>query len=865
MFAVTFLARRNLRAHRGRTLLTLLGIVLGVAVVLATQITNQSTLDSIYEVFDRATGQANLLIVPANKTRQPLDQDLLEKAAHTEGVDLATPALHAQTLLAREASTWQIAFNMTGIAAGNFFELDGVDLELDPGMRVYILETGRMPRPGKYEVIIPARYASEKNLRTGDKLELLTKSEPARLEIVGLLASEGVAMINDGAVGFTSLDVVQDLFDRSGELDEISLKISHAIADNPSVLATYKQQLANHLGKGVRVVYPAARGQLVGQMLATYQMGLTFFSIIAIFVGAFLIYNAFSMTVVERTREIGMLRAVGMSRRQVVQMVLAEASLLSLVGSALGLGVGYWLAQALVRMMGNLTPNSGNVSHVPIPVILQSLAVGVGVTLLAALIPAMQAAHISPLEALRVRGRGPGRVNPIFWIAGLIMLFTGWLITYRITWPVGVIYYVGYTSLVLYFLGATLTVSLAVQFLEGFTRPLTRLIYGNEGAIGSANMQRALGRTTLTVASLMVALTMIIAIQSLAFSFKTDMRNWIDNALGGDLYVRAPLPMRESFVKQLASVPGVTAITPVRVIDVQVAAGSLAADPEANDQFYFQAIDPLTYRQVGDMEFSANQGDSAQNWARLSQGQALFVSSTVADRYNLRQGDTVSLLTRRGEKPFYIAAEVVDFTGQSQMFYGTYEDLHNLFNARGVDRFTIAVDRAHAVDSVMQEIKERFQKSYNISIQTTEAFRNSILDLMNQSFRLFDVLGLIGVIIGGLGVINTLTMNVIERQREIGGLRSLGMTRRQVLRMVLAEALGLGLMGGFYGVLVGTMIANVTIIGTNMMIGYDLVYRFTSSPYLISILIALGAVQLAAISPARRAAGVNIVEAIKHE
>lgn len=865
MFAVAFLARRNLSAHRGRTLLTLLGIVLGVAVVLATQVTNQTTLDSLYEVFDRATGQASLLIVPVNKERQPLNQELLAKAARVKGVEIAAPILQARTLPASEAGSWQIAFSMTGVAAGNFFDLTGIDPELDPQVRVYPLTSGRMPRPAKYEVIVPASYADKKNLRIGDKLELLAKDQPARLEIVGLLADEGVAMINDGAVGFAPLQVVQDLFDRAGELDEISLKVSRQLTENPAMLEAYKQQLATRLGEGVRIVYPAARGQLVGQMLATYQLGLTFFSIIAIFVGAFLIYNAFSMTVVERTREIGMLRAIGLSRRQVMQMVLAEAGLLSLVGSTLGLGAGYWLAQVLVRMMVNLTPNSGNIHDVPPAIILQSLAIGIGVTLVAALIPAMQAARITPLEALRARSRSLGRLSPLYWIAGLVLLFIGWLITYRIVWPMEVIYFAGYASLVCYFLGATLTVSLAVNLLEGFTRPLSRRIYGNEGAIGSANIRRALGRTTLTVASLMVALTMIISIQSLAFSFKSDVQDWIDNSLGGDLYVRAALPMRESFAKQLLSVPGVSAITPIRVIDVQVAQGSLAADPESNDQFFFQAIDPASFLQVGNMKFAANQGDPAQNWKRLTQGQAVFVSSSVADRYNLRQGDTVTLLTRRGEKPFYIAAEVVDFTGQSQMFYGAYADLRNLFNAQGVDRFAIAIDPTFSVEGVMQEIKDRFQKSHNISLQSTVAFRNSILDLMNQSFRLFDVLGLIGVIIGGLGVINTLTMNIIERQREIGGLRSLGMTRRQVLKMVLAEALGLGLMGGLYGILVGTMIANVAIIGTNMMIGYDLVYRFTSSPYLISVLIALGAVQLAAISPARRAARLNIVDAIKHE
>ena len=138
--------------------------------------------------------------------------------------------------------------------------------------------------------------------------------------------------------------------------------------------------------------------------------------------------------------------------------------------------------------------------------------------------------------------------------------------------------------------------------------------------------------------------------------------------------------------------------------------------------------------------------------------------------------------------------------------------------------------RVISIDAVSQEIERRFKDSQNISLQTTEAFKKSILDLVDQSFRLFDVLNLIGVIIGALSVINTLTMNVIERQREIGGLRSLGMTRRQVLRMVLAEALALGLMGGVYGFVIGYFIAQVVILGTNRMAGYDLVYQFTPRP-----------------------------------
>ncbi len=822
-------------------------------------------------VFDRTTGQANLLIVPINENKQPLDQQTLNRAARIEGVEIAAPSIRGYTLLASDANSWQIAFNMTGVAEGNFFQIYGIDPELDSEVRVYVLESGRMPRPDKYEAVIPSEFAAEKELKIGDDLSILVdqdgryKTSVESLEIVGLLAAEGVAMLNDGAIGFTSLSVAQDILGRSGEMDEIALRLSPALSENPNALDAYKKELGLKFNNQARVVYPAARGQLVGQMLATYQMGLTFFSIISIFVGAFLIYNAFSMTVVERTREIGMLRAVGMNRSHVLRLVLAEAVLLSLIGSAIGMIAGYWLAQGLIVLLGDLTPTQNSVLSISPSILFQSLAVGIGVTLVAALIPALQAAHISPLEALRSRSRGLNPVKPAVWIAGLVLLGIGWYATYQINWPVELIYLGGNISMVCFFLGATLTVSLAVSGLERLARPIAILIYGTEGALGTSNVRRSVGRTTLTVAALMVSLAMIISIESLAFSFETDMKNWIDNALGGDLYVRAPLPMRESFANKLEDVPGVEIVSPARLLSVSAAAGSLSSDTDADSKFYYEAIEPTTFLQMGDMEFAANQGDPQANWNRLVEGKAVFISSTVADRYNLRQGDQIILLTRRGEQPFEIAAEVMDFGGQGQVIYGTYSDMQRWFNEKGVDRFTIKVDQGYSVESVGAEIEARFKDSEHISIQTTEAFKNSILDLMTQSFQLFDVLNLIGVIIGALGVINTLTMNVIERTREIGGLRSLGMTRSQVLRMVLSEALALGMMGGIYGMAVGYVIANVTIMGTNLMIGYDLVYRFTINPYFTGALIALGVVQLAAIYPARRAARVNIVEAIKHE
>ncbi|HKZ68711.1 MAG TPA: ABC transporter permease, partial [Anaerolineales bacterium] len=299
------LALRNMRARLWRTLLTCAGIVLGVAVILAIAVTNDSTLKSIRDVFDEASGRASLYVESSAADGAGFEQSALAKVESVEGVVAAAPAMSATTLLARDAKNWQIAFGINGQAAGNRLQVLGVDPAIDRDVRDYSLTAGRWLRADEYEAILTQDYAADRELKLDDDLVILIPSGQERLRIVGLIKKDGAGLLNDGAVAFAPLAVAQDLFDRGESIDEIDIVATPEIANSIDLLAEFKQRLADRLGDDYTVSYPAARGQLVTQMLSTYQQGLEFFSVVAIFVGAFLIYNAFSMTVLERTREIG--------------------------------------------------------------------------------------------------------------------------------------------------------------------------------------------------------------------------------------------------------------------------------------------------------------------------------------------------------------------------------------------------------------------------------------------------------------------------------------------------------------------------------------------------------------------------------
>lgn len=860
-------ALRGLRIRPWRTLLTLLGVTLGVAVVLAIQVTNQSTMASLERIFNRATGQTELLILPPGD-EQTLESDLLARVQQNPGVQVAAPTLRLNTSLVGVIADTDAVWTAQGVQVGLDFEVQGIDPVLDPKVRVYFLVVGRMPTPDRYETVLSQKFAQDNKLEMGEFLEIITPNGSEKLKIVGLLADEGVAMTNFGAVAFVPLKIVQELFNLKNKLSEIAIQVAPGIGSNVEALAVLKNDLSEHLGRSAQVIYPAARGDLVPRMLSSYQLGLLYFSIIAIFTGAFLIYNTFSMTVVERTQEIGMLRAIGMSRSQVLSMVLAEAGIMALVGSGLGIAAGYILARSLIGLLGGFLTIQQGLLSIRMGDIVLSMGIGIIVTLMAALLPAWQAAVIPPVEALRVQARTGKAVSPAVWIIGLVLVPLGWFGIYRLEWPQVMRIPGGVASFFILQIGVVLTVPLLIGVLERLARLVSSAIYGKEGTLGSENVVRSVIRTTVTVASLLISLTMIIGVGSMAQVITRDVQNWIDNATGGDVLINTREPQSASFIGKLANIPGVSVVSPMHVMEVRVGRerlGMTSLGQPRKERILLIAIDPRLYRQIGDKEFVSRQGDAQENWEMLEQGSALFVSSVVAEEYNVNKGETLSLVTHRGEHAFRIAGVTTEFTSQGYVVIGTFNDLKRWFGKSGSNQFTIKTAPGYDPEKVAQEIKDRYQVRYNLTVQTTQTSRKSILNLLNQATQLFEVLSLVGVVIGSLGILNTMTMNVLERQREIGGLRSLGMLRGQVVKMVLAEALTLGTVGAIYGLTFGNAVSHIFLFSINSISSYELNYIFTLRPYIISLFIALGISQIAATSPALHAARVNIIEALKHE
>jgi putative ABC transport system permease protein len=483
------------------------------------------------------------------------------------------------------------------------------------------------------------------------------------------------------------------------------------------------------------------------------------------------------------------------------------------------------------------------------------------VTFLAAGIPAFQAGRISPMEALRVRAKTKeGWLIRRGWIVGIILLAVAITMLVVNPFPYDVQFSLGSLTIFGLFGGATLMIPATVSIWERITRPLVRWLYGNVGGLGSRNIRRSRQRTTLTVAALMVGVAMVIMTRGITTSFKSDLMIWIESYLGGDILVSSSIPLRSDLATRIKSVNGVAAITPIRYFDAKWLA------PDGEDvSISFRGLDPATYVEVTSFVFSDVNTDAESVVQQLKQGEVVLISSTISERYNLDPGDSVRLRTNSGVHAFKVAAVVIDYYNQGLSMQVSWNDMRRYFRINDSTVFMVKVDNEASTAEVQQQIDELYKQRYQLILESNLSLRQRTQSLVDKIFSFFDVTSLIAVVVASLGVVNTLTMSVLERMQEIGMLRAIGMTRAQVVKMVLAEAGLIGIIGDVLGMVTGIVLGQVLVIGMGTMTGYEISFSLPTGDLLVSVAAALLISQLAAIFPARRAARVRILEAVQYE
>lgn len=858
MLLTRYITLKSMLSRPLRVIFSMLGIVFGVAGLLAISITNEAALASITRLFENTSGKVNLSIIPSSN-QQGFPEQVLRTITNIPGVRSALPVLKAQTLLAEEIPSDQLGINFFGTSAGGLL-LHGIDPGLELIARDYVIEQGTFlsPESKAFEIVLVETFANDKELKVGSWIELLTPNGIEKLKLVGIISREGPGLSNNGNFGVIPLETAQLIFNRSGEIDQADII---AVNTEKQLLENLQTTIQSRIGPTLSVIFPASQGQRQTSMLTNYQIGLNMMSGIALFVGAFLIYNAFAMTVLERTREFGMLRTVGMTRRQIIIQMLIEALFLGLVGSTIGIGFGILLSKGLAQLMSTLIGTDLVNFSIPPIAIMISFSLGLFVTIAAASIPAFQAGRISPMAALRIHGKSQESwIIRKGWIPGTLLLLSATALLVWNPFSSDPKFTLGSITVFALFSGATLVIPATIRFWEQSSRFLMKMLFGSSGVLGSRNIQRVRQRTTLTVAALMVGVAMVLVVESMTGSFSADLIKWIQAYIGGDLYISSSIPLRGDIARRIESVSGVDAVAPIRYLPVD-----WRLPDGKTESINIMAIDPVTYSRVTNFVFSSTEVEEETALQSLINGDSVFISSILSEKHDVGVGDTIQLRTRQGFRPFLIAAVVVDFYNQGLVANMSWNDMRKYFRVNDASTFLVSFDTSANSEDVQTRIDDLYGKRYRLIIESNDTIRERIFTLIDQAFMMFDLLAIISVIVASLGVVNTLTINVIERTREIGMLRAIGMLKSQIIQMILAEAALMGLVGGLLGLGFGILLARIFLFGMTSMSGYRLDFVVPVRGIITGIIIAVIISQLAAFFPARRAASLNTLEAIHYE
>jgi len=849
---------RSILSRRLRSLLTLFGIILGVASIYAINYTNQNAFLSISQLFEGTSGKVDLEIRNA-VTVGKVPQSLLEVVLNSEGVSDAVAVLKIPAVLPGETPT-EMDLNFFGTSSGGLI-LYGIDPIKDRDVREYRLTQGSFldPASTQLQMVLVEDYALDQSIEVGQTIQVLTEFGLKDIEVIGFIAKEGVGLTNLGKFGVLNLSVAQQLSQRPNEVDQIDIVAEFANGD-PAFLETLRTSLAVELGDGYAVVYPASQGDRMSQMLSGYQIGLNFMAGIALFVGSFLIYNAFSMTVVERTRELGLLRSVGMTRRQITRQVIYEGLILGCLGAMAGAGMGIVLSVGLMGLMSQVLGQTLSASEIQPGILLTSMAIGITVTLLAAFLPAYQAGKISPLEAIRLRGKqDEGWLISYGWLIGILLLILSAGILIWNPFPYDVQFRLGSVTVFALFFGAMLIIPATLKFWQYLTRLPFRLIFGHLGEIGSRNLDRARKRTMLTCAALLVGVSMIVVTQGMTGSFTADLYAWMDAYIGGDVYVAAAVPVTYDLKDKLESLSGVETAAPIRYIEVNW------IREDAEERISFMAVEPESYTSVTRFVFTDSTADDEMAMDEFRKGGSVFISGVISEKFGINPGDSLMIKTLDKEQEFQVAGVILDFYNQGLVVTGNWSDMKRLFNVNDVSTFFVKAAEDSTPSEAMTQIKDTYQEEYQLIIESNSSIRERADRLIDQTFIMFDVLGILAVMVAALGVMNTLSMSVAERTREIGMLRSLGLTRFQVIRMILAEAGLLGIIGGILGLGFGTLLTRIFLAAMGAMSGYDLEFILPVKAMWLSVVVALTTSQVAALLPAIKASRIPVLSAIHYE
>jgi putative ABC transport system permease protein len=840
---------RHLLLHKGRTILSIIGIALGVSVFVSVQLAIHTAIESFNVTVDHVSGKTNLQVTSFGRG---FSEEVYLQVKKVPGIKAATPVIQYVSKIDEPI--------------GEPLYLLGIDVFSDQPFREYQFyasdEEGLLFLKNPNAITITEKLAKRCGLKKGDPITLIVGSKRVVFTITNLLKMEGPANSLEGNFGLLDIASAQEALEKLGLIDRIDLMV-----DKSQPIETIERELKKVIPPGVEVRRSDTRSGQIEKMVSAFHLNLTALSFISIVVGMFLIYNAISISVIQRRRESGILRSLGLTRSQVLGLFMGEAAWIGCVGSLVGIGMGIGLAKVMLYLVSRtitalyILVKAEHLLLSP-SVLIAGFAMGMFASVLSSIGPAREASKIAPKEALAM-GTLETKIKThliYFGLIGIGILILSFV--FALQKPIYHRPLFGFLAALLILIGVSFLIPSVTTLLNRLLAPLLQFLFGSEGKLASRYIHDSMARTVITIAALMTALSMLISISIMILSFRKTVDLWVEQSINGDVFIfpgsysitgySALLPLEVS--RALPSLPGVKAVDSFRALEVEY----------QGQPALIASVDGEVFLNMKVIRFT--RGNPQTILRQFAAGQAILVTESFSLRHQVKPGDRIKLSTPQGEREFLISGVFYDYSSDWGMVLLEKKLFQSLWNDETLHSAGIYLKEGISQESFKEILRERYSKPYRLFVVSHRELRNEVLKIFDQTFAITYALEFIAIIVAILGIINSLNALIIERQRDIGIIRAVGAFRRQIEKTTLIEAGMIGFFSHILGLLCGFLLSILLIYVINKQsFGWTIQFSIPLWSLIESWLVVMVTSIGAGVIPARRAAKMNLVESLRME